>query len=565
MSVGRSDSAARTVRRRRWVLLGAVSVLALAPVAACARDDDGGAPGANPRATGKPAAAERSCDQAPSVEEVRSQPVDGVESDHTVTSFDGTELRVHWFPADDAADGDPAPTVLMGPGWSLPGDTSEEGAALFGALGIRPMNERGYNVLTWDPRGFGASSGAAQVNSPDHEGRDVQVLLDWVAERPEALADGDGDPRVGMVGFSYGGGIQLVVAGLDCRVDAIVPGLAWHSLETSLYRSGLVKTGWAKVLIDAGTAAGELDPHTVSAYESGVATGTLSDEDHEWFVARGPAELVADIDVPTLLVHGTVDTLFTLDELVTNFGVLSSNDVPAATLWVCGGHGTCLTEKGDERRVGERTFAWLDRYLKGDDGVDTGAVVELVDQDGVTWTGDELPPPAAAPLEAVGEGTLELHEGSESALDAPPEGPEVLDSLVWRITPDVADEAVDVQVPGPEASTLVLGAPDLRLTYRGEVADGERPVRVFAQLVDDERQVVVGNQITPVPLELDGREHTVEVSLETIVQHLEPGETLTLQLVATTTAYATPRLGGSVTFERIEVSLPTTEALTRAG
>ncbi|MFM7063316.1 MAG: hypothetical protein ACKO04_07460 [Actinomycetes bacterium] len=36
-----------------------------------------------------------------------------------------------------------------------------------------------------------------------------------------------------------------------------------------------------------------------------------------------------------------------------------------------------------------------------------------------------------------------------------------------------------------------------------------------------------------------------------------PGQSLTLQLVATTSAYATPRLGGSVTFSKVVVSLPT--------
>jgi hypothetical protein len=32
---------------------------------------------------------------------------------------------------------------------------------------------------------------------------------------------------------------------------------------------------------------------------------------------------------------------------------------------------------------------------------------------------------------------------------------------------------------------------------------------------------------------------------------------MTLQLVATTSAYATPRLGGSVNFSKIRISLPT--------
>ena len=500
------------------------------------------------------------CDQGATVEQVESRPVDGVPSDHTLTSFDGTEIRFHWFPTE--ATDEPAPTVLMGPGWSLAGDTSEEGAALFGALGIGPMNDAGYHVLTWDPRGFGASGGSAQVNDPDHEGRDVQLLLDWVAEQPGALTDAEGDPRVGMVGFSYGGGIQLTLAGMDCRVDAIVPGLSWHSLETSLYRTGIVKAGWAGVLVDAA-ATGRVDPHTISAYESGIETGTLSEEDRDWFVARGPADLVEQITIPTLFVHGTVDTLFTPDEAVVNHGILQRNGVPVAMLWFCGGHGTCRTEAGDEDRVGERTFAWLDHHLKGDDSVDVGPGFEVVDQDGTSWTAPSYPPAAGDPLVAEGSGTLVLQEGGGSVIDGGLVGPGILDGLVWGITPGVANDAVEVQVDGPPEPTTVLGAPTVRLTYRGTVPDGERPVRVFAQVVDDERGVVVGNQITPVPLELDGRVHTVEADLETIVQHLGVGETLTLQLVATSTAYATPRLGGQVTFERIELSLPTTTGLER--
>lgn len=81
-----------------------------------------------------------------------------------------------------------------------------------------------------------------------------------------------------MVGFSYGGGIQLTLAGIDCRVDAIVPGIAWNSLTTALFRAETVKTGWAGVLVNAASS-GTVDPHTLTAHESGTATGTLSDED----------------------------------------------------------------------------------------------------------------------------------------------------------------------------------------------------------------------------------------------------------------------------------------------
>jgi ABC-2 type transport system ATP-binding protein len=47
-----------------------------------------------------------------------------------------------------------------------------------------------------------------------------------------------------MVGASYGGGIQLVTAAIDPRVDATVPTIARHSLNTSLYKDQAFKSGW---------------------------------------------------------------------------------------------------------------------------------------------------------------------------------------------------------------------------------------------------------------------------------------------------------------------------------
>ena len=112
----------------------------------------------------------------------------------------------------------------MGPGWSLAGDTDTAGPGdPRRPAASRALLDAGYNVLTWDPRGFGRSGGEAEVDSPAYEARDVSTLIDWVATRPGVQLDAPGDPRMGMVGGSYGGGIQLVTAATDCRVDAIVP------------------------------------------------------------------------------------------------------------------------------------------------------------------------------------------------------------------------------------------------------------------------------------------------------------------------------------------------------
>ena len=556
---------ARLLRSRRARRLGLLVVATLLVTAGCSSDDDGGSASTTTEftttASSQPEAARRDCVAPADLETPLTTPVEGTPSDLTLTSFDGTLIRIHWFPTEGAAD-EPAPTILMGPGWSLPGDTSTDGAPLFGALGIGLLNDEGYNVLTWDPRGFGESTGTASVNDPQIEGGDVTYLFNWLAAQPEVKLDAQGDPRMGMVGSSYGGGIQLTVASTDCRVDAIVPGLAWHSLETSLYKAETVKEGWATLLVDAA-AGGSVDPHVTSAHASGAATGTISEEDITWFRSRGPGASIDLVDIPTLFVQGTVDTLFTLDEAVTNFTSLRERKVPTAMVWFCGGHGTCLTDAGDPERVTQASLAWLDRYVKEDDSVDTGPVLDIVDQDGTRWTGQDWPLPSGPGITSQSSGgTLELvAEGGSGPIETPT-GPDPLAGLVSGITPARAENAVDVTVDTGSQEGVVVGAPKLSLSYTGTAPDGPRPTRVFAQLVDEETGTVVGNQVTPIEVILDGTARTTEVDMEMIAQHVRGGQDLTLQIVATTVAYAAPRLGGSITFDSIGLDLVVSEGLT---
>ena len=521
-----------------------------APATTAAPDGQGDDPGRGPAAAD---ACERPVADAPPVEAVAGTP-----SDRTLTSFDGTELRVHWFPAPGASADEPAPTVLNGPGWSLAGDTSREKSPLFGALGIGQLNDAGYNVLTWDPRGFGASTGTVTVDDPAKEGRDVSRVLDWLATLPEVLTDRDGDPRVAMIGFSYGGGIQLATASADCRLDALVPGLAWHSLETSLYRNETVKIGWSQSLVTfAGDA--DLDPHIRRALESGQEHGTISREDQDWFRGRGPTDAVGRITAPTLFVQGTVDTLFGLDEAIANHRLLAERDVPTAMAWFCGGHGTCLTEAGRTDFVESATLAWLDRWLR-DDGAALPPAFQTVDQDGRLWTAPSLPEADAA-LTGSGSGSLRLVATGGSGPLAKGGG-DALGSLVADITPARAEHAVEVALSA-SADGLVLGAPELTLRYRGTVTAHDLPTRLFAQLVDDESGHVIGNQVTPIPVTLDGAEHEVTVALETVVHRVRPGATITLQVVASTVAYATPQLGGEVDLRAVAIEVPVvTEGLT---
>ena len=224
----------------------------------------------------------------------------------------------------------------------------------------------------------------------------MSALIDWLAQQPEAQLDKAGDPRVGMTGVSYAGGIELVSAPRDKRIDAIAPIIAWHSLLTSLYKEETVKGGWSSALVSAGipTSKGRLDPHVVSAFTSGATTGTLSAEDRAWFDSRGPKDLVNQLTIPTFIVQGTADTLFTLDEAITNYERPEGHGVPAKMLWFCGGHGVCLTGAGPKGHIEAAVVAWLKRYVANDASVDTGPEFE--------WLADDAQWRSAARLPAAG-------------------------------------------------------------------------------------------------------------------------------------------------------------------
>lgn len=467
--------------------------------------------------------------------------------DATITSFDGTQIVLSFHPSPS---GGKAPTILEGHGWGGSRQTNPDAASdeATGNVGVGPLRKAGFNVLTWDSRGFGSSGGTVTVDAPDKEARDVQALIDWLAQQPEAQLDKAGDPRVGMTGVSYAGGIELTTAALDKRIDAIAPIIAWHSLTTSLYKEATVKGGWASALVAAGipTSKGRLDPHIVSAFTSGVTTGKLSDEDRNWFAARGPGDLVKQITVPTFLVQGTADALFTLDEAITSYEILKANGVPAKMLWFCGGHGVCLTGAGPAGHIEAAVVAWLKRYVAQDGAVDTGPAFEWLADDAQWRSTSGYPVAPGAPVTASGKGTLLL-----SPLD-------VVSGTI--ATAGRAVNAVNVPVTAKDAAQIV-GEPTLTLTYSGTGVG----THVFAQLVDEKRGVVVGNQATPIPVVLDGQPHTISRPLEAIAASAPAGARYTLQLIGGTQLYGPVRGAATITFAKIDLSLPTIGAAAVSG
>jgi ABC-2 type transport system ATP-binding protein len=477
----------------------------------------------------------------------------------TVKSFDGTPIHVNFFTAVGLRKGHRAPTVMMGPGWSSPGDTSPtDGTSTSGgSVGVGTLRRAGFNVLTWDPRGFGVSGGTVHVDNPKYEGRDVSALISWLAKQPQAQLDSKGDPRVGMAGGSYGGGIQLVSAAIDHRIDAIVPDIAWHSLVTSLYKNQTGKLGWATLLYDAALIAkGRLDPLIGASYATEQAGNPLTAAELHFYASSGPGALVKKIKAPTLLIQGTVDDLFTLQEAVDNYSILRADGVPVKMLWFCGGHGICLTKPGDTALIQHDTIAWLDHYLKGRTRVRTGPVFQWVDQHGVEHTGGDYPLASAGTLSASGSGTLQVNATGGAGPVIPGSGAGALGSFAANVAPALASNAVDLKFAAPHSSKLVVGAPTLTLKYSGLSTNGRTSTSIYAQVIDDSSQLVLGNQITPIPVTLDGATHTLTLPLEILAATDRPGESFTLQLTPSTVAYQTQLALGTIDFSQIKIALP---------
>ncbi|MGV0718588.1 CocE/NonD family hydrolase [Mycolicibacterium sp. XJ662] len=480
-----------------------------------------------------------------------------------VISSDGTPIYAHFFPAQGAAKGTVAPTILYGSGIGLPGETNP--LAMNSpflpneVIGMGMLLRAGYNVVTWDPRGEWSSGGRVEIDHPDYEGQDMVALISWISQQPEALLDAPGDPRIGMVGASYGGGIQLVTSAIDDRVDAIVPTIAWHNLNSALYKNGATKSSWGVILPVALLFTGaRVNPRIYSVVAVGLITGQLPQVDQNFLEERSISQLIDDVTAPTLLVQGTVDTLFTLQEAHDNAMVLIGNGVPTKVVWYCGGHGACITSHNNGEVIERATLDWLDHYVKGLP-VSTGPQFEWVDQHGQNFASDTYPVKPATPLtvSSAAGGTLPLLPllgGSGPNFSALRAGP--LGTLMGILSGAKAINAVNMSTTAAATTTYIVGAPELEFTYSGTGYTRH----VFAQLVDDATGLVIGNQVTPIPVMLDGKTHTVKVPLEPVAHTLAPGQTVTVQIVASAITYQTPWTLGEVRISNLTLTLPTADA-----
>ncbi|WP_307783599.1 CocE/NonD family hydrolase [Streptomyces spinoverrucosus] len=333
----------------------------------------------------------------------------------------------------------PAPAVLGTNGF---GGSKNDGST--DAIG-RNFAQRGYVGLVYSGLGFGRSGCLISLDDPAIDGRAASQLLDFLAGKRAAddgtsvdfvTLDRPGDPRVGMIGGSYGGAVQLATASVDQRVDALVPMITWNNLAYSLDPNNAVGAGrvpgvfkwqWTNgfYLIGEGQPLLQpsLDPSrinslaclhfvtkacdTVRTLNSGSYPADRTKALLDYAHSVSPVSYLHRVQAPTLLVQGQADSLFNLNEATRTYQTLRARGTPVKMIWQSWGHsgGTSSPADGElnlgagnleTSYVGRRILAWFDRYLHKRTGTDTGPAFAyyrdwVSDPGGRYATADRLP------------------------------------------------------------------------------------------------------------------------------------------------------------------------------
>jgi len=502
-----------------------------------------------------------------------------------VDSFDGTPISINFFPADPASriDGNYDATLFNGPGLGSFGNIDPYGTAQVagstpGLAVLRGVGapQTGFNVITWAPRGEGESGGILQFDNPFFEGRDVSALIDWAAANTPLWSPG-GEAAIGMVGGSYGGGIQMTT--VDPRIKAIVPAIAWHSLNQSLYPDDIFKTGWVNLLYLALVRVGaSVNEQIGAATFTGNLFGFISETAQAVLASSGPTSLLTKLNIPTMYVQGIPDSLFPLrqaninaqTQLEQNPYFAGANADQVKMIWFCGGHGNLCLDPVDPVKQAESIFEqnmyFLNTYVKGTPLPDTIPTFQWWDQSGAHYVAAQMPfadgfrsgavsatstggSLGILPFAWLGSGPNTENCPYAAACEFP------LNNTY--ATP--AKSALDVDITVPKAGTQIVGAPTVSFTYTG----WGNAEAVYGQVIDNATGRVLGNIVAPIPVTLDGRSHTVSVPIADIVYTAPTDDSsLTLQIVGGATLYQTGKFG-SVNIEDVTVELPITTAGTK--
>lgn len=468
----------------------------------------------------------------------------------------------------------PAPAILLAHGFG--GSKRELDAQ------ARRLAARGYVVLAYSARGFGASGGLIHLDAPDYEVADARLLIDHLAAMPEVALDAEGDPTVAVAGASYGGGLALLTAAYDQRVDAVAADITWNDLTRALVPDaaggpGVLKKLWTSQLFAAAAgqggdaACGRFAPELCAGYQELAQTGEVPESMRALLAASSPAGVLDRIHAPTLLTQGEQDSLFPLDEADANARGIAAAGTPVKEVWRAGGHdgGTSADDQLDAM------LAWFDPLLAGRGTLDTAFEVTVPGSAISTSSRAPVPQVIRADDAVASRGTFRTEVAGQPQTIAAPAGgsPAAVTSLpglggllgtaatalgqvgqggeaagaagaLSAIPGQVARFAteplpVGVRVAGSSTVALSVSAAD------SAGAGGPTDATLFASLHDvapNGADTLIGGLVAPLRLTglTAGTPRDVTVTLPTVVAEVGAGHRLVVAVSTTDLAYLLP-------------------------
>ncbi|WP_020659654.1 CocE/NonD family hydrolase [Amycolatopsis benzoatilytica] len=475
-----------------------------------------------------------------------------------------------------------------------------------------------YAVLSYSGLGFGGSGCKITLDDPDWDGQAASQLVSFLggqngiayadAAHTQPVAGLDSvvhdqvdhagnhdqyDPRVGMIGGSYGGEVQFAAASVDPRIDTLVPLITWNDLSYSLtpnntdVRSGVTSNGsgvtkltWPLLFFSEGalldSATGfQYDPSRVIGcpnFPTEVCTGLAAagtlgypTSDLLALTRHASVSTYADrIHVPVLLMQGENDTLFNLNEAAATYQTLKAQGTPVKMVWQSWGHSGSTPAPGEldlsnpdpgTQYETARVASWFGQYL-ADGPADTSPDFAYF-RDWVSYTGIATPAYGTAPAYPAGNPTqyylsgtglvtdpARIAAGSQSFV-TPPAGFPTSSSGIDAFSPNLPP---DYNLPGTYASWTgaalpaavdVAGAPTLDVRVQAPTAVLSSPsgpagqLVLFAKIYDvapDGTESLVHNLIAPARV-VDPTA-PVHITLPAIVHQFAAGHAIRVMLAS---------------------------------
>ncbi|MGD9851687.1 MAG: alpha/beta hydrolase [Nitrospirales bacterium] len=215
---------------------------------------------------------------------------------------------------------DPCATILVGHGYPF-----DKANILRHALFLHPR----FHLLVFDFRYFGESEGA-YTTAGLLETRDVQAAVEYVKSRHDVNPE-----RIGALGFSMSASAFMLTRHPD--VKAIVADSPYATLEGLIGRQFFFLPGLTKWPFVALT----------KLYARLLLGVRVSD--------AAPAEVVRDLNVPLLIIHGDADSQIPVEHAQT---IYANADPDKTQLWIVPGadHGFAHGLEGPRYELRVRQF-----------------------------------------------------------------------------------------------------------------------------------------------------------------------------------------------------------------